>query len=136
MEREKRREYERNYYHNNPDAQEKKLARQKKYYETHRSEIRVRQRVSGAKYWKGLKKKCVDAYGGSCACCGESRLEFLAIDHTNGGGNKWRKEMNFKRGRDTYRWLIKNNFPLGFRVLCHNCNVSLGHYGYCPHKRE
>jgi hypothetical protein len=32
------------------------------------------------------------------------------------------------------RWLRKNGFPKGFRVLCHNCNFAHGHYGYCPHK--
>jgi hypothetical protein len=32
--------------------------------------------------------------------------------------------------------LIKNNFPDGFQVLCHNCNMSIGLYGYCPHQTE
>lgn len=30
-------------------------------------------------------------------------------------------------------WLIHNRFPEGFRVLCFNCNNSLGMHGYCPH---
>jgi hypothetical protein len=23
-----------------------------------------------------------------------------------------------------------------YRVLCHNCNMALGFYGYCPHHPE
>jgi hypothetical protein len=72
-------------------------------------------------------------YGNKCACCGETHYEFLAIDHINGGGSKQKREVY---GSHLYEWLIKNNFPEGYRVLCHNCNTSLGHYGYCPHERE
>ena len=75
-------------------------------------------------------------YGGNpptCACCGESAIEFLCMDHINGGGEKHRKEVG--AGVKLYRWLIKNNYPEGFRVLCHNCNSALGFYGYCPHHK-
>lgn len=75
------------------------------------------------------REKCIAHYGPDCACCGESRYEFLCIDHINGGGEQHRKIA----GSKISRWLIKNNFPPGFRVLCSNCNSSLGHYGYCPH---
>jgi len=63
-----------------------------------------------------------------CACCKISILEFLGIDHVKGGGRKHKQLV-----RHIYNWLKKNNFPKGFRVLCHNCNQSLGAYGYCPH---
>jgi predicted transcriptional regulator len=33
-----------------------------------------------------------------------------------------------------YNWLKNHNFPSGFRVLCYNCNSSIGAWGYCPHK--
>ena len=79
------------------------------------------------------RKKCFEYYGDKCDCCGESHYEFLVFDHINGGGNKHRKEIN---GMDMAKWLIENNFPKGFRVLCQNCNSALGHYGYCPHQRE
>lgn len=70
-----------------------------------------------------------------CACCGELHIEFLVLDHLNGGGNKHRKSIFGQVGRgDIYRWVIKNNYPKGFRVLCDNCNASIGRYGYCPHK--
>lgn len=78
------------------------------------------------------KKRIFDAYGGRCACCSEDRFEFLAIDHVNGGGNKHRREVT-GLGAKFYKWLEQNHFPEGFRVLCHNCNMALGHFGYCPH---
>ena len=65
-----------------------------------------------------------------CACCGENIIEFLSIDHINGNGNKHRKIIG--RG-GLPGWIIKNNFPKGFQVLCHNCNFAKGHYGQCPH---
>ena len=70
-----------------------------------------------------------------CSCCGEKRLEFLSIDHVNGGGCEHRKTIG-GGGLRTYSWLKKNNYPKGFRVLCHNCNQSIGSFGYCPHEVE
>lgn len=69
-------------------------------------------------------------YGDSCTCCGENKFEFLSIDHINGGGSKHRKELG---GYVPHTWIIKNNFPDNLRLLCMNCNCSLGRYGYCPH---
>lgn len=77
------------------------------------------------------KQECYQFYGTSCACCGESRIEFLTIDHINGGGTKHRRE---EKIGNIYFWLKRNSFPSGFRTLCFNCNCSLGHSGYCPHE--
>lgn len=68
-----------------------------------------------------------------CACCKVKNIEFLAIDHINGNGNTHRKEVK-KTGGTFFRWLIKNNYPEGFRVLCHNCNFAMWHLGFCPHQ--
>ena len=76
----------------------------------------------------------IKAYGGKCSCCGEDRHEFLAIDHMDGSGNEHRRSIGGAPA--FYPWLIKNNFPSGFRVLCHNCNLSFGFFGYCPHQKE
>jgi predicted restriction endonuclease len=81
------------------------------------------------------KKSVFDYYGWKCTCCGEETKEFLTIDHISGGGHRQRKELGIL-GSKFYRWLVKNNFPSGFRTLCMNCNFSLGHYGYCPHESE
>jgi hypothetical protein len=67
-----------------------------------------------------------------CDCCDETRLEFLAIDHVHGGGNKHRAAIGTNvRMHD---WLLQQGLPDGYRVLCHNCNLSHGYYGYCPHQ--
>lgn len=82
------------------------------------------------------KLKVIMAYGGlKCQCphgCDITALEFLTIDHIKGGGCKHRKEIK----ANILSWLIKNNFPPGFRILCMNCNMSLGRRGYCPHERK
>jgi hypothetical protein len=67
-----------------------------------------------------------------CVCCGESHFQFLALDHINGGGSKHRKEVG--NGTMLYAWIIRNNFPEMFQILCHNCNSAKGFYGQCPHK--
>jgi hypothetical protein len=103
----------------------------KKYYWLNRNYIlsRTKERESL------LRKEVLDYYGGSkCACCGESTIEFLSIDHINGGGNKHRKEIG--KGRRIYRWLKFNHYPTGFQVLCMNCNHAKGSYGICPHQEK
>lgn len=77
--------------------------------------------------------KMLEAYGGKCACCGENNQEFLAIDHIEGGGRQHRTQLA-ARGVNFRAWIRKNNFPEGFRLLCHNCNQATGLYGYCPHQ--
>ena len=95
------------------------------------------------KYNLKLKRQVMDAYGGCCACCGETELVFLTIDHIEDNGAEHRRELGAKRtdggrwgsaGAPTYRWLRDNEFPEGFQVLCANCNC--GRYwngGLCPH---
>ena len=75
-----------------------------------------------------------------CACCGEKEIKFLSLDHINGGGTKHRQQLQKNRikpagGSVVYGWIIKNNFPEGYQILCHNCNQAKGFYGVCPHKR-
>ena len=79
---------------------------------------------------KRIRQNVINHYGGSCACCGESRYEFLAIDHINGGGKQHIKSIGDNR---LAKWIKRNNYPEGFRILCHNCNMSYGLYGFCPH---
>ena len=72
----------------------------------------------------------------NCACCKDTHFEFLSLDHINGGGNAERRKLfggKTDAGGKFYRWLIKNKYPKGYRVLCMSCNHSYGAYGYCPH---
>lgn len=52
-----------------------------------------------------------------CTRCGFSDIRALSIDHINGGGNRHRQEIK----RTFYHWLIQQNYPLGYQVLCMNC---------------
>ena len=90
--------------------------------------------TSAQKHRQKIKIKIFSHYGWKCACCGETRKEFLTIDHINGGGTKHRKETG--GGLGFYYWLIRNGFPKEYRTLCMNCNFALGKYKYCPHERE
>lgn len=67
-----------------------------------------------------------------CNCCGlNTHLDFLAIDHIAG-----KKQMDSEpeliklgyrstlRGNGLIRWILNNNFPKGFQVLCTNCNTA------------
>ena len=93
-------------------------------------------------YSKRLSKSDIPC----CRCCGESYIEFLAIDHIAG-----RKQMDskpelvklgyssLKRGQVLHKWVIENNFPKGFQILCHNCNYAKGivrNKNKCPHEKQ
>jgi hypothetical protein len=80
-----------------------------------------------------VREEVIAHYGGNCACCGEINLDFLAIDHPLGDGAQHRKGTG---ARKIARWLKANNFPKGFRVLCHDCNSGIAHFGVCPHVRR
>ena len=69
-----------------------------------------------------------------CACCGEKHVEFMTIDHVDGGGCRHRRIIGVGGGSRFYQWLVRNNFPDGYRVLCMNCNGAYGIYGSCPHQ--
>ena len=79
-------------------------------------------------YSKRLSKSNVPC----CACCGmNGHVDFLVIDHIVG-----REEMDselelVKLGYSSkmkytklINWLIKNDYPKGFQILCHSCNFA------------
>lgn len=73
-----------------------------------------------------------------CSCCGEKYIEFLTIDHIEGGGAIHRRSIGNGKigtgGGAFYGWLRSQGFPAGYRVLCQNCNFAIGVFGYCPHQ--
>jgi len=81
---------------------------------------------------KIARQEVIEHYGGKCVCCGEEHIEFLCIDHVKGGGTQERRDNN-KRGSAFYLYLRRHGYPEGYRLLCQNCNFSIGKYGYCPH---
>lgn len=93
-----------------------------------------RHRKVSARWVEDLKFEVLSHYG-VCYCCGESRIEFLTIDHINGDGAVHRKEINMI-GYRFYVWLRNNNYPEEFRTACANCNMATRFNKVCPHKLE
>jgi|TARA_B110000438_G_C15181408_1_gene380326 hypothetical protein len=60
-------------------------------------------------------------------------MEFLAVDHVKGRSHLPEKEKNLG-GAQVLHFLIKNNYPEDYQILCHNCNLAKGFYGKCPHE--
>ena len=57
-----------------------------------------------------------------CAYCGIRDVDVLCLDHIdNDGGGLCRREGS---GIRFYTWIVKNNFPAGYQVLCANCNLK------------
>lgn len=99
--RDARLEYGRQYHEANRDARNEGRHRR---YEADREEVLA--------HYSPDTPPC-------CACC--STTGNLAIDHVNGGGGEHRKEVG---GARFYHWLITENFPSGYQVLCVPCNSS------------
>jgi hypothetical protein len=93
--------------------------------------------IKGKKRHHQLRIAALKHYGGNpptCECCGEKTIEFLHLDHKNNDGGEHRKKL---KSLNIYRWLKQQNYPdIGLRVLCANCNLSIGAYGYCPHQNR
>lgn len=75
-----------------------------------------------------IKEKVIGRYGGACVKCDETDIDMLCIDHIEGGGTKHRISLSPSdkpvSSRQFYNWLVKNRYPEGFRVLCHNHNIK------------
>lgn len=108
----------RKVYKNNPKYKAYQVNYGKENAETYRENQRRRRR------------EVIEELGGKCECCGETEYQFLAIDHINGLTKRDRTDsgnsLAVKVKRSGYDKTI-------YRVLCHNCNMSLGFYGFCPH---
>jgi len=78
-----------------------------------------------------IRENVLTKYGGRCVCCGETQFEFLAVDHVNNNGSKERKEIG--GSCRVYKKLLTLPIQSDYQILCHNCNMSIGFYGYCPH---
>jgi hypothetical protein len=146
---EQKRAYNKAYYEKHKDELLPKIrVRVKKWEQEHReqrAETCRRQRRNDPERHNGyqktarlrLKTEVMGRLGGCCACCGETQLEFLAVDHINGDGARHRQQ--YQRGSgQLYREVKKMGFPKHiFQVLCHNCNFSkyLGK-GVCVHRRR
>jgi len=120
---------------------DKAVANRQQWWDKNQEECRRKQRESDQVRRALYKDLVFNHYGKLCACCGETEEIFLQIDHVNGGGNKHRKDLygsiQSGAGYMMYRYLIENDFPPEFQVLCANCNFGKWrNKGICPHKRK
>jgi len=121
------------------------LARIRAYMATpkakaHRNTPEFRARLRELNKWWAARRKltALIAYGGDppkCACCGESNMGFLTIDHINDDGHL---DGRGSRTSLLYSYLQRNNYPpLPLQVLCANCNCGRAwNGGICPHKEN
>lgn len=122
----------------NPEAvreANRRYVERRKEKEQTDSERRAARLATGQRFYAALRLSALVRYSGDpahCVCCGERHVEFLGIDHVNGGGTQHRKAL---KGASIYLWLRKNGYPEGFRTLCANCNFAT-RLGPCPHERE
>jgi hypothetical protein len=120
------RTWQRGYYRRN---RKRMLAKNRARYARHREAMRAKTQA--------LKLEVLTQYGGGpprCACCSEATLDFLSIDHINGDGNQHRRALNIRGGEAFYKWLRRTGWPIGFQVLCMNCNFAKSKLGACPHQ--
>ena len=135
-------------------SKEEELRNKREYYAKNRERLKEYQRQRRQqpehkerqqKYtreWKDRTfKKILEHYGKVCACCGESNQKFLTVDHINGGGTRQRKTHRTDTGTQASwylrGWIVKNDFPDGFQILCINCNWGRAqNNGVCPHKEK
>lgn len=88
-----------------------------------------RNNVNQRKTQQKRKYTCIAHYSNNtnkCCNCGNGDLEVLCLDHIDNNGNIQRKEImegKNKGGKGMHKWIVHNNFPAGFQVLCCNCNI-------------
>ena len=85
---------------------------------------------------KEARRKVLNHYSGippKCACCGEDTNQFLTIDHID----KTTVNPKYRASTKLFKWLIDNNYPEGYQILCFNCNCGKQVNGdVCPHKQK
>lgn len=134
-----RKEWDRKYTQNNKEKINKykeenkeKIAKYKvDYHNRNKDKIYRRKRD-----WnRALKIKVLTYYSifttkPMCAIpgCLISDPDMLCLDHIDNDGAKHRKEIN---KTNIYPWIIKNNYPPGFQVICHNHNFKKELLSHC-----
>lgn len=116
---------------------EEKAATNRAYTRKWRHEHPEENRAHKKKYRDSVKLRVLRAYSGevpSCACCQETGLVFLTLDHVDGDGAAQRRVNQHRGGFQQYLQVIREGFPPGYAVLCWNCNSAKHLLGTCPHQ--
>lgn len=121
-------EYKKAYYWAN---RERCIQYLKKYRAGHERQYTSLIRLAGYERRHFLKLQVLSHYSNPlgipiCNNCGEMDVDVLCLDHIKGGG---RKHMD-KLTMTLYNWVVRNNFPAGFQVLCANCNLRKARLEY------
>lgn len=128
-----RKEYLREYHKKwKADNRQRIQAMERARYHAQTAEQKAESVAKNKAYRRRIRLETLQHYGGKCACCGETISEFLCFDHIENNGAAHRKNMV---DRSIAPWLKRNNYPKGFQVLCHNCNIGKGVNGKCPHQK-
>ncbi|MDE1814633.1 MAG: hypothetical protein KGI05_08235 [Thaumarchaeota archaeon] len=152
MSKEKLKEYDIKYKENHRELLRQKARIYRKENPKHNSEYQKRPEVKERQkqlrnrpefiekrkqYLLSIKLKVFSHYCGGinkikCQCtkCNISIIRMLTIDHINGDAHKNRHQ---GVGIALCLWIIRNNFPEGFQVLCWNCNCTKGTNRACAH---
>lgn len=90
------------------------------------------------KYINNLRYKFLQMYGNKCACCGETYVPFLTLDHVRGDGKMDRTSYTGKpcNSYNAYRNAIKYYNPQKYQILCMNCNFVKKNLGQCTCKNR
>lgn len=122
--------YHEKYIKNKDKYKNKTFARKKVYREENRDKLRAatnalyqRRKEQHKERRAALKRVVFEHYSGEnirCAECDVSDMDILTLDHINNDGSEHRKKI----GTRVYKWLIANDFPEGFQVLCWNHNMK------------
>ncbi len=103
---------------------------QREYNTKHKDYINERE----SKKLKIIRDKFFEMYGSRCACCGETTLLFLTLDHILNDGNIKRDGRH--NNNKEIKCAIKEYRPDLYQVLCMNCNWGKHRNGgVCPHKQ-
>jgi len=117
-----------------------------KYYYSHQEEITTRkrkQRIKNeqsyqirARRYHRTKIAVLKKYSNGrpkCACCGESKYEFLSIDHIVPQKGYYKEA----GGENLYSKLLKiPTQKKHYQILCYNCNMGKRLNRDCPHKKS
>jgi hypothetical protein len=132
--RAKRAEYMREYVRTHPAYHESSIQRSKDYWHDNHDELlrkqndyhanhREKRNEAQRRRHRHLRELVLTHYGSKCSWpgCDVTDLDMLQIDHVSGNGCKQRKELG-SGGRGVMLYIVNNNFPEGFRILCANHN--------------
>lgn len=109
-----------------------------------RPDFRKKLAARKARQRRKLHEQTILAYGAKCACCGNSQMEVLQIDHYGPDRLKGYKTMphrpkKWQRGYQEYARLRRLGYPRdGIRVLCANCNRAIRRSNgqFCQHDAD